>query len=264
MPKETLELLKKNISEYQDEKARLMGSIETIQGKLGNESLEEIEWNNLQEERMQSLAQLQEITKRHITLEGIVKRIEEALTKLGELAKKKQKIEHRMAILSDLEKLFKGKRFVEYVAIERLKYISMEASKKLREITNGIYGLEVDDDGRFIIRDYKNGGAQRDASTLSGGETFLASLALALALSAEIQLKGTAPLELFFLDEGFGTLDDDLLEVVMSALEKIHHDKLKVGIISHVEAIKNRVPVKLILTPAEAGRGGTKVKLERS
>ncbi|MBP3889258.1 MAG: AAA family ATPase [Cellulosilyticum sp.] len=264
MPKETLELLKKNISEYQDEKARLMGSIETIQGKLGNESLEETEWNNLQEERMQSLAQSQEITKRHITLEGIVKRIEEALTKLGELAKKKQKIEHRMAILSDLEKLFKGKRFVEYVAIERLKYISMEASKKLREITNGIYGLEVDDDGRFIIRDYKNGGAQRDASTLSGGETFLASLALALALSAEIQLKGTAPLELFFLDEGFGTLDDDLLEVVMSALEKIHHDKLKVGIISHVEAIKNRVPVKLTLTPAEAGRGGTKVKLERS
>ena len=50
----------------------------------------------------------------------------------------------------------------------------------------------------------------------------------------------------------------------MSSLEKIHHDKLKVGIISHVEAIKNRVPVKLILTPAEAGQGGTKVKLERS
>ena len=50
----------------------------------------------------------------------------------------------------------------------------------------------------------------------------------------------------------------------MGALERIHHDKLKVGIISHVESIKNRVPVKLTLTPAEAGRGGTKVKLERS
>ena len=83
-------------------------------------------------------------------------------------------------------------------------------------------------------------------------------------MSAEIQLKGTAPLELFFLDEGFGTLDDELLEVVMGSLERIHHDKLKVGIISHVEAIKNRVPVKLLLTPAESGRGGTKVKLERS
>lgn len=264
MTKEALELLKKNISQYQDERNKLIGSIEAVQGKLGNESLEEEQWQQLQEERKKILDQVAEVTKHHITLAAKVKQIEEALVKLGELRDKKQKIEHQIAILTDLEKLFKGKRFVEFVAITRLKYISLEASKKLREITNGIYGLEVDDDGRFIIRDYKNGGAQRDASTLSGGETFLASLALALALSAEIQLKGTAPLELFFLDEGFGTLDDELLEVVMSALEKIHHDKLKVGIISHVEAIKNRVPVKLTLTPAEAGRGGTKVKLERS
>ena len=99
---------------------------------------------------------------------------------------------------------------------------------------------------------------------MSGGETFLASLSLALALSAQIQLKGTAPLELFFLDEGFGTLDDELLEVVMNSLEEVHNDKLKVGIISHVESIKNRVPVKLIITPAESGNGGSKVRIERS
>ena len=92
----------------------------------------------------------------------------------------------------------------------------------------------------------------------------MASLALALSLSSQIQLKGTAPLELFFLDEGFGTLDDNLLDIVMSSLERIHNDKLKVGIISHVEAIKNRVPVKLILTPSEAGKGGSKVRIEKS
>lgn len=86
---------------------------------------------------------------------------------------------------------------------------------------------------------------------------------ISLALSAQIQLKGTAPLELFFLDEGFGTLDDDLLEVVMNSLERIHNEKLKVGIISHVEAIKNRVPVKLMITPAESGMGGSKVRIER-
>jgi len=183
---------------------------------------------------------------------------------LKELLDKKEKLDHKLALLDDLEKLFKGKKFVEFVAATRLKYVSMEASKRLKEITSGTYGLEVDEQGKFIIRDYKNGGASRDASTLSGGETFLTSLALALALSSEIQLKGTAPLELFFLDEGFGTLDDDLLEVVMSSLERIHNDKLKVGIISHVESIKNRVPVKLVITPAESGRGGSKVKIERS
>jgi len=264
LTKEEIEALKQGIKQYQEEQSKLIGSIEAIEGKLGNQRLEEAQWLALQEERKAVLEQVEILTKDYIGLMNSVKHIEETLVKLGELRGKKQQIDHQLAILADLDKLFKGKRFVEFVATNRLKYVSLEASKKLREITNGIYGLEVDEDGKFLIRDYKNGGARRDASTLSGGETFLASLALALALSAEIQLKGTAPLELFFLDEGFGTLDDDLLEVVMSSLEKIHHDKLKVGIISHVEAIKNRVPVKLLLTPAEAGKGGTKVKLERS
>ena len=264
LTKEEIEALKQQINQYQEEKSKLIGSIEAVEGRLGSQRIEEEQWLQLQEERTVVTKQVEEITKTHINLTTLVKQIEDALAKLGQLREKKQKIEHKLAILGDLEKLFKGKKFVEFVAITRLKYVSLEASKKLREITNGIYGLEVDEDGKFIIRDYKNGGAKRDASTLSGGETFLASLALALALSAEIQLKGTAPLELFFLDEGFGTLDDDLLEVVMGALERLHNDKLKVGIISHVEAIKNRVPVKLLLTPAEAGKGGTKVKLERS
>ena len=68
----------------------------------------------------------------------------------------------------------------------------------------------------------------------------------------------------FFLDEGFGTLDEDLLEVVMSSLEKIHNDKLKIGIISHVESIKNRVPVKLNIQKASAGVSGSKIFIEFS
>lgn len=264
LTKEQIDVLKQNISQYREDCAKLIGAIDAVRNKLGERKLELEEWNALQEEKLTLSNEMIEMMKQHTNLTTLVNSIEEALKRLGKLREEKQKLDHKMAILTDLDKLFKGKRFVEFVAATRLKYVSLEASKKLKEITNGNYGLEVDEGGKFIIRDYKNGGAQRDASTLSGGETFLASLALALALSAEIQLKGTAPLELFFLDEGFGTLDDELLEVVMGSLERIHHDKLKVGIISHVEAIKNRVPVKLLLTPAESGRGGTKVKLERS
>jgi len=189
--------------------------------------------------------------------------LEIRLVELREFLTEKVKTDHHLALITDLEKLFSGKKFVEFVAVERLKYISIEASERLLEISNGNYGLEADADGRFIIRDYKNGGASRDPSTLSGGETFLASLALALALSAEIQLKGRAPLEFFFLDEGFGSLHEDALEDVMNSIEMLHHDKLKVGIISHVESIKNRMPVKLLVTPAEAGAGGSRVRIER-
>jgi DNA repair protein SbcC/Rad50 len=66
------------------------------------------------------------------------------------------------------------------------------------------------------------------------------------------------------LDVGFGTLDTELLEVVMNSLEKLHNVKLCVGIISHVEELKNRVPVKLIVNPEQQGGEGSKVKVEYS
>ncbi|MGN9163334.1 SbcC/MukB-like Walker B domain-containing protein [Clostridium sulfidigenes] len=259
-----IERIKTFIEEYNNSISKVNGAIESLLIKINGREVSEEAWQQVQEEKAIKEEEIKAFTEVNIRCSEEVNYIKKKLLELKELLDKKEKLDHKLALLDDLEKLFKGKKFVEFVAATRLKYVSMEASKRLKEITSGTYGLEVDEQGKFIIRDYKNGGASRDASTLSGGETFLTSLALALALSSEIQLKGTAPLELFFLDEGFGTLDDDLLEVVMSSLERIHNDKLKVGIISHVESIKNRVPVKLVITPAESGRGGSKVKIERS
>ncbi|MDZ4994151.1 AAA family ATPase [Clostridium perfringens] len=264
LSKEEKEKFKVLIEEYDNNLIKVRANIELLIKKLDGKSLSEEEWKEVLEKKEESekaLKSVQELRVKLITkMESIKKKLEEQ----RDILEIKAKQEHKLALLSDLEKLFKGKKFVEFIAANQLKYISIEASKKLKDITNGVYGLEVDENGKFIIRDYKNGGAERDASTLSGGETFLASLALALSLSSQIQLKGTAPLELFFLDEGFGTLDDNLLDVVMTSLERLHNERLSVGIISHVESIKNRVPIKLILTPAEAGIGGSKVKIERS
>ncbi|UOK58774.1 hypothetical protein MGI18_06665 [Bacillus sp. OVS6] len=103
---------------------------------------------------------------------------------------------------------------------------------------------------------------RRPVSSLSGGETFLTSLALALSLSSQIQLRGEYPLQFFFLDEGFGTLDGELLETVISALEKLQSDNLAVGVISHVQELRARLPRKLIVMPAEPTGNGTSVLLE--
>ena len=156
-----------------------------------------------------------------------------------------------------------GNKFVEYVATNQLKYIALEASKRLGSITRGRYALEIDENLNFIMRDNMNGGQRRSVDSLSGGETFLTSLSLALALSSQIQLKGSSPLEFFFLDEGFGSLDTELLEVVMGSLENLHNDQLSIGIISHVEELKNRVPVKLLVSPCDVGKG-SRVKIEYS
>lgn len=264
VPKSELDNFKKQIDAYINSLAQIRGASINLKNKLNGRSLTAEQWVNIRNMKSEKAEMLDKLKEERIMLEAGAKKVSEKLAYKKELEKNKEDLSHKLALLKDLEKLFRGKKFVEFVASNQLKYVSIEAGRRLKEITGGTYGLEVDRDSKFLIRDYKNGGAQRDASTLSGGETFVASLALALALSSQIQLKGTAPLELFFLDEGFGTLDDNLLEVVMDSLEKIHNDKLSVGIISHVESIKNRIPLKLIVTPAAAGMGGSKVKIEIS
>ncbi|SFR68744.1 SbcC/MukB-like Walker B domain-containing protein [Anaeromicropila populeti] len=254
----------KQLSQYKEEIVSIQSLLTHVREKLGERRIEKAEWEQLEEKKLFIEKDQEEKKKLFHTLEHEINEMEEKLLLIREVLKKQEKAAHIQSLIEELEKLFKGKKFVEFVAISRLKYISIDAAKRLQEITNGNYGIEVDETGRFMIRDFKNGGVTRDASTLSGGETFLVSLALALALSQQIQLKGTAPLELFFLDEGFGTLDDNLLDVVMSSIEKIHHERLKVGLISHVESVKTRIPVKLLVKPSVAGKAGTHVEIEKS
>ena len=162
---------------------------------------------------------------------------------------------HTLALLDELKRVLAGNRFVQYAAAERMSVLAQSAGQTLLDITRGGYSLISDDKGAFWVVDNKNGGVRRPPATLSGGETFLASLALALSLSAQIQMTNDAPLELFFLDEGFGTLDESLLGEVFDALEKLPNPARAIGLISHVEEIKNRVPVKLVVKAATGGQG---------
>ena len=264
LSKECQERYQEEIEEYVRQLQQTQAQIENVEKRLAGRKVEK----EIYEEAVTNCEMLDREKREKeeilIATRQEIKRMEEHLKQQSEIRKVLSEIEHRLAILEDLRSVTRGKRFVEFLATERLRYISKSASKRLYEITNGNYELEINEDGEFIIRDNKNGGVRRQTATLSGGETFVTSLALALALSAEIQLKGTAPLELFFLDEGFGSLDDMLLDIVMESLEKIHNDHLKVGIISHVESVKARVPIRLMVTPAETGVSGSRVNIEYS
>lgn len=264
LSKECQERYQEEIEEYVRQMQQTQAQIENVEKRLAGRKVEK----EIYEEAVTNCERLDREKREKeeilIATRQEIKRMEEHLKQQSEIRKVLSEIEHRLAILEDLRSVTRGKRFVEFLATERLRYISKSASKRLYEITNGNYELEINEDGEFIIRDNKNGGVRRQTATLSGGETFVTSLALALALSAEIQLKGTAPLELFFLDEGFGSLDDMLLDIVMESLEKIHNEHLKVGIISHVESVKARVPIRLMVTPAETGVSGSRVNIEYS
>jgi len=230
--------------------------------KLAGGSIKKEEWERLKKDKSELEEGLEGL---NVKIGGQDKTIEQLKENLEDKKKKeaeKRILEYELALIKEIDDLIRGKSFVEFVAMRQLRYIAHEASKRLMEITNTRYRLELNDQGEFIISDLYNGGVKRDCNTLSGGETFLTSLSLALALSSQIQLKGGSKMETFFLDEGFGTLDTNLLDIVMNSLEKLQNEDLIVGIISHVEELKNRVPVKLMVKPARPGISGTEVEIE--
>lgn len=110
----------------------------------------------------------------------------------------------------------------------------------------------------FAVKDTFQADAVRPVSTLSGGETFLVSLALALGLASYRTVR--MPIETLLLDEGFGTLDPKTLEVAMGALEALNASGVQVGIISHVEALKERIFARVVLERAGNGRSTLRVE----
>ncbi|RZU49552.1 exonuclease SbcC [Krasilnikovia cinnamomea] len=140
----------------------------------------------------------------------------------------------------------RANNFERWLLEEALDLLVDGASRILRELTGGQYDL-VHDKGEFFVVDHHDAGLRRGVRTLSGGETFQASLALALALSEQLAGMSTtaASLESIVLDEGFGTLDAATLDVVAATLENLaaRGDRM-VGVVTHVNALAERVPVR--------------------
>jgi exonuclease SbcC len=126
-------------------------------------------------------------------------------------------------------------------------------------MSSGQFELRMQSKDIEVI-DHNDADSTRPVRTLSGGETFQASLALALALSrqvASLAASGAAKLESIFLDEGFGTLDETSLDVVAATLENLAGERM-VGVITHVPALADRIPVRFQVT-----RTGARSQIER-
>lgn len=153
------------------------------------------------------------------------------------------------------------RRFEAWLLEEALASLVAGASERLEQLSSGRYAVAIDAKEQFEVIDHANADERRLARTLSGGETFLASLALALALAervTELAGSGHASLDAIFLDEGFGTLDPDALDVVASAIEELGASGRMVGVVSHVRELAERVPVRF-----EVRRGVESSTVER-
>lgn len=153
-----------------------------------------------------------------------------------------------------------------YVLQTYLEEVLTVANQRLGLLTNNRYQFELNQDsgsyknqtGLEINVYDDNAGTSRSAHTLSGGESFIAALALALSLAEVIQEQaGGVLIEALFIDEGFGSLDEEALEMAMEALETIENEGRMIGIISHVSELKARIPQQLQIKTN--GNGQSKV-----
>ena len=153
-------------------------------------------------------------------------------------------------------------RLSSYVLAARLVEIATLANERLGTMTDGRYTLEYTDARAakgarsglgLIVRDAWTG-RSRETSSLSGGEAFMASLALALGLGDAVRAEaGGFDLKTLFVDEGFGSLDEDSLEQVMAVLDTLREGGRAVGIVSHVTELRARIPQQLQVIKAQAG-----------
>ena len=218
-------------------------------GELSDETLAELQ-SAADRARVQLDAQIDRAVAAQREVDVLVERV----PRVDELKARLETLDQQSTQLGALAQVMRGDRFVEYVANDHLTELATRASEHLAALTEGRYALALDEDRGFEIVDHHGGGAVRPVHTLSGGESFLTALSLALALSTQVQARSAHPLGFFFLDEGFGTLDPEALDRVMSSIENLRDAERVIGLISHVPAIRERVPRYLwVHRPDETG-----------
>ncbi|OUR62314.1 hypothetical protein A9Q74_05615 [Colwellia sp. 39_35_sub15_T18] len=168
--------------------------------------------------------------------QGLLKQIESEQVTLDELA-------YLNSLIGSADGA-KFRKFAQGLTLNNLVYLANEQLNKL----DGRYQLQCQQSEALSLQvlDTWQGDSVRDTKTLSGGESFLVSLALALALSDLVSSKTS--IDSLFLDEGFGTLDNDTLEIALDALDNLNASGKMIGIISHVEALKERIAVQVKVT----------------
>lgn len=190
---------------------------------------------------------------------GARQAVEELAKRVKERDKVQQALdeaERRGRLAKALADALQANNFERWYLSEALQRLALGASRRLGELSGDQYALALNKAGDdFEVVDHQNADERRSVRTLSGGETFLASLSLALALADEVAAiaAATAPrLDALFLDEGFGTLDPETLETVARALDELRVGGRMVGLVTHVAELAARMPVQFLVRK-EAG-----------
>ena len=274
--------LKKAVNDYELESARVSESLgredlvvvaaRVAAGEQAPDDQQELRG------RIEELRQrVQHLVRREGEREGIVRSLQALRSEFVAFRERTAERYDRAEMLGALAAAARGDTLggythqvdlVSYVLGGEFERILDVADKHLQRMSDGRYGMKLSD---HRAKGSRSGGGlnlnitdtwtgePRDAASLSGGESFLASLALALGLAEVVQSNnGGIELDTLFIDEGFGTLDSETLDTVMNTIESLRENGRTIGLISHVEEMKNRIPTQIVV---EKGQRGSSVRV---
>ncbi|MEN6588062.1 MAG: SMC family ATPase, partial [Proteiniphilum sp.] len=236
---------KQRLTRFKEQLLHNSSTLQQLRIEVGNRVYDAVAHQAL----LGEIATLREQITRKIQEQGKtaeqLKKLQKDLESQILLRKALEDLEVRAENIRTLKSLFKASGFVDYISSVYLQHLCNAANDRFFQLTRQKLSLEITPDNTFQVRDFMNGGKIRSVKTLSGGQTFQASLSLALALADNIQKVTQSNQNFFFLDEGFGSLDKESLDIVFDTLKSLRKENRIVGVISHVEEMQQEIEVHL-------------------
>ena len=243
--------IRKEVADFWVDFKTLKNAIEELELKFKGVAFNEEQFISTQAQFLEKQKE-KDIKQSILTkIEAEIERLEKLFAEKKNLIAKYDKIQKRAENLSIMLKLFKGAGFVEYVSSIFLRQLCHHANTRFHRMTRGQLSIQLNENNDFEIIDYLNEGRSRSVKTLSGGQAFQCSLSLALALAESVQTEAKAEKNFFFIDEGFGTQDSESINIIFETLMNLQKENRIVGIISHIEELKERIPLSLSVTKDE-------------
>lgn len=246
LPEDELRALQASLKTYDQEITATAAQADMLQKELGSEIPSEADLALARTARESVAAAYQEAQNdlaaaRHSRDDLLARR-----AFLADRLARKEQVTHLLSSYQLVARDFSSKGMVAFVSSGILEQLLVTANDHLRMLSKGRFELLLDESDQMMVQDSFSASGPRDVATLSGGETFLASLALALAVKDLLSV--SVDLDSFFIDEGFGTLDETTVQGVADVLESLRRDGSLVGVITHRADLVERFETVLEVT----------------
>ncbi len=236
---------KGKVARFNEHLLRVQTSLEQLTKEVGGRRYDADVYREVTDAIVKLKEEIDAMNREQGKVTELLKTLRKNIETRARLQEAFQKLDTRAENIRTMKSLFKASGFVNYVSSVYLQNLCNAANDRFFQLTRQQLSLEITEDNNFQVRDFLNGGKVRSVKTLSGGQTFQASLSLALALADNIQQITQSHQNFFFLDEGFGSLDKESLNIVFDTLKSLRKENRVVGVISHVEEMQQEIDAHL-------------------